>query len=283
MKILITGASGYLGKNFISNYSNSYAIKTFSLQNMSIDKLDCSNIDTVIHMAALVHQMHGATSDEYQRINVQYTIELAKKAKITGVKQFIFISSLAVYGNVNGVITEDTICSPITDYGKSKLDAEIMLQKMEDKDFIISIVRPPMIYGKNAPGNIVSLIKLINTVPILPFAKINNRRNFVYIDNLIHLINTIIDKKKSGIFLASDDDSISTTKLIQLIANKSNKKTYLVKIPFFESLLKLVKPSFHKRLYESLEVDNSITKEKLKLVNPYSTEDGIKLMINNEF
>ena len=92
----------------------------------------------------------------------------------------------------------------------------------------------------------------------------------------------MIIQKKAGIFLASDDEPLSTTRLIELISKNLDKKIYLVKIPFFESLLKLVKPSFYKRLYRSLEVDNSITKEKLNLQNPYSVEDGIRLMINGE-
>jgi len=84
-------------------------------------------------------------------------------------------------------------------------------------------------------------------------------------------------------FLASDDEPISTSRLIELIAKNLDKKIYLVKIPFFETLLKLVKPSFHKRLYGSLEVDNTLTKEKLNLKNPYTTEDSIRLMLNGEF
>ena len=103
----------------------------------------------------------------------------------------------------------------------------------------------------------------------------------IYVGNLCHLVDELIVQEKTGIFLACDDEPLSTTKLIQLIANQLDKKIYLVKIPFFESLLKLVKPSFHKRLYESLEVDNRITKEKLNLTNPYSVEDGIRVMVNN--
>ena len=104
----------------------------------------------------------------------------------------------------------------------------------------------------------------------------------VYIGNLCHLVYETITQEKSGVFLASDDEAISTSRLIELIAKNLDKKIYLVKIPFFESLLELVKPSFHKRRYGSLEIDNSITKEKLNLKNPYSVEDGIKLMINGE-
>lgn len=97
---------------------------------------------------------------------------------------------------------------------------------------------------------------------------------------LCHLVDVVIEEQKSGIFLASDDEPLSTTKLIELIAKNLDKKIYLIKIPFFETLLKVVKPSFHKRLYGSLEVDNNITKEKLGLQNPYSVEDGIEMMIH---
>jgi nucleoside-diphosphate-sugar epimerase len=104
----------------------------------------------------------------------------------------------------------------------------------------------------------------------------------VYIGNLCHLADTVIDKVQEGIFLASDDEPLSTSKLIALISKNLDKKIYLLKIPFFESLLKLLKPSFYKRLYGSLEIDNTITKEKLNLKNPYSVEEGIRLMIKGE-
>ena len=104
----------------------------------------------------------------------------------------------------------------------------------------------------------------------------------IYIGNLCNLVDEIVVQQKNGIFLASDDEPLSTSKLIDLIAKNVNKKMYLVKIPLFETLLKLLKPSFHKRLYGSLEIDHSSTKEKLNLKNPYSVEDGIRLMINGE-
>ena len=126
------------------------------------------------------------------------------------------------------------------------------------------------------------LLKLINKVPLLPFGKIENKRSMVYIGNLCYLINEVITQEKAGIFLASDDEPLSITRLIELISKNLDKKIYLVKIPFFKTLLKILKPSFHKRLYGSLEIDNTITKEKVNLKNPYSVEDGIKLMIKGE-
>ena len=282
MKLLITGSNGFVGSYFIKKYKDKYDIKTFSFLKDDINSLDCSDVDVVFHLSALVHQMDGASCEEYERVNVTQTLQLAKIAKDGGVKHFVFMSTVAVYGIETGVMNEKSNYTPLTEYGKSKLRAEIELQKLENKNFKVSIIRPPIVYGKNAPGNMKSLLKLINKVPLLPFGKTENKRSMVYIGNLCHLVYETITQEKSGIFLASDDESLSTSRLIELIAKNLNEKIYLIKIPFFETLLKVVKPSFYKRLYGSLEVDNTITKEKLNLKNPYSVEDGIRLMIKKE-
>ena len=171
---------------------------------------------------------------------------------------------------------------------KSKLKAELELSKLENENFKISILRTPIIYGYGVKANIKNLVNLVNKIPVLPFGKIENKRSMVYIGNICHLVDEIIRFRieygmtGENIFLASDDEPLSTSRLIELIAKNLDKKIYLVKIPFFESLMKILKPSFHKRLYGSLEVDNSITKEKLNLKNPYSVEDGIKLMLDGK-
>ncbi len=282
-KLLITGSNGFIGNYFINNYKSKYNIKTFSFLKDDINTLDCNTIDIVFHLSALVHQMGGASANKYEKINVIQTIELAKKAKESGVKHFVFMSTVKVYGEeTNSKYTENTVCNPEDDYGKSKLKAEQELQKLEDENFKISIIRTPIVYGYRVKANIKNLINLVNKVPVLPFGKIKNKRSMVYIGNLCHLVDEIIIQKKSGIFLACDDKPLSTSKLIELIAKNLNRKMYLIKIPFFETLLKILKPSFHKRLYGSLEIDNTITKEKLNLKNPYDVEDGIRLMIKGE-
>ncbi|WP_151948814.1 NAD-dependent epimerase/dehydratase family protein [Aliarcobacter butzleri] len=281
-KIFITGANGYLGSNFVNQYKNKYSFESFSLLNQKLEDINFDSIDIVLHCAALVHQKIQHPYEKYHEINVNYPLKLAKLAKQNGVKQFIFISTIAVYGEDKETLDENTSCAPITHYGKSKLEAEKELLKLNDDSFVVSIIRPPMVYGKNAPGNIDSLIKLVKKLPVTPLGKIENKRSFISIQNLCYIIDKTITQEKQGIFLASDDEPISTSKLIELIAKNLEKKIYFIKLPFFESLLKLVKPSFHKRLYGSLEVDNTITKEKLNLKNPYSVEDGIKLMIKGE-
>ena len=281
--LLITGSTGFAGSYFINKYKDKYAIKTFSFRKDNIDTLDCKDIDVVFHLSALVHQMDGASASEYERVNVTQTLELAKKVKKSGTKHFVFMSTVKVYGEeTNTKYSEKSVCHPEDEYGKSKLKAEQELLKLEDESFKVSIIRTPIVYGYGVKANIKSLVGLVKKVPILPFGNIQNKRSMVYIGNLCYLVDVVIEQQKAGIFLASDDEPISTTRLIELIAKNINKKVYLIRIPFFESLLKLVKPSFHKRLYGSLEVDNSITKEKLNLTNPYSVEDGIRLMIHHK-
>ena len=283
MKVLLTGSSGFIGSYFIEHSPEQYDIKTFSFQKDDLDTIDLSNIDAIIHLSALVHQMGGAEKEAYEKINVSQTIDLAKKANESGVKHFIFMSTVKVYGEeTNAAYTENTLCKPDDDYGKSKLKAENALLQMEDDTFRVSIIRTPIVYGYGVKANIKNLVNMVSKIFILPFGGIENRRSMVYIGNLSYLINEIMQQQKSGIFLASDDEPLSTTRLIEYIANALRKKVYLVKIPFFETFLKLAKPSFHQRLFGSLEVDNSQTKKVLGLKNPYSTEEGIKYMIQGE-
>lgn len=285
-KLLITGSTGFVGSHFIEKYSSKYDIKLFSFRKDDLSTLDCINIDVILHLSALVHQMGGANASEYERVNVTQTLELAKKAKKSGAKHFVFMSTVKVYGEETiNVYTESSECKAEDEYGKSKLKAERELLKLEDKSFKVSIIRTPIIYGYGVKANIKSLVNLVNKISVLPLGKIENKRSMVYIGNLCHLVDVVIGATEvalPNIFLACDDKPLSTSRLCELIAKSLNKKVYLIKVPFFESLLKLVKPSFHKRLYGSLEVDNSITKKRLNLSNPYSVEEGIEFMIKGE-
>lgn len=282
-KLLITGSNGFVGTYFIDKYKERYDIRTFSFLTDNLDALDCSELDAVFHLSALVHQMGGASDEEYEKVNVTQTLELAKRAKESGVKQFVFMSTVKVYGEeTDDIYNENSGCYPEDEYGKSKLKAEQELLKLESESFVVSIVRTPIVYGYGVKANIKNLVSLVKKVPILPFGAIENRRSMVYIGNLCHLVDVVIEQEKSGVFLASDDEPLSTTRLVELIAKNLNKKIYLIKIPFFEAVLKLLKPSFYKRLYCSLEANNDLTKEVLSLKNPYSVEEGIKLMIHGE-
>ncbi len=278
-KVLVTGSSGYIGSSFIERNKNRYEFKSFSLLNEKIETINFDNVELILHCAALVHQKKFHPYEKYKQTNVDYPIKLAKLAKKNGVKQFIFISSVAVYGENVESIDTTTTCNPSTNYGKSKYEAEKCLLDLSDEDFIVNIIRIPMVYGKNAPGNILKLINLIKKSPILPFYDTQNKRSFIYIGNLCAIIEKIILHKQKGIFLTSDDTPLSTTGLIKTISKNLNKKIYLIKMPFFELFLKKLKPSLHKKLYGNLIIDNALAKKKLKFENPYTVEEGIKYMI----
>lgn len=282
MKILITGSNGFIGSYFVRKYGNTDTFQKFSFLQDNFDALKLNEVDAVLHLSALVHQMDGASAEAYERINVVQTLDLAQKAKQSGVKHFIFMSTVKVYGEESeNIYTETSECHPEDPYGKSKLRAEHQLQELEDELFKVSIVRTPIVYGFGVKANIRNLIALIKKSPILPVLGTKNKRSMVYVGNLSHLLHEVIIQKQHGIFLAADDHPLSTAELIQLIAKKLDKKVCFVKIPFLEVILKKLKPSFYKRLCKSLEVDNCATRKNLNLSNPYSTEEGISLMLSN--
>jgi len=279
LNILVTGSSGYIGSSFISKFGANFNISTFSLLHQSLDQFSFDDVDVILHCAALVHQRKKHSYQHYYKINTQYTLDLARKAKENGVKHFIFISTLSVYSPDLKKIDEDSPCIPQTSYGKSKYEAENQLNALNDDNFMISIIRPAMVYGKGALGNIQHLIKLVKTLRIIPLGKIQNKRSFIYIDNLCYLLNEIIKQNKEGIFLACDDDLISSSELLQLIANGLDRKIYLIKIPLINSLLKYTVPSIYKKIYCDLEVSNIKTKKTLSLKLPFKIRDGIKRMM----
>lgn len=279
MKLLLTGAQGFIGTHFAQSITT-HEIVPFSFQNGDIDLLDLSGYDTVIHLAALVHQMNGASTEAYEQVNVIRTRTLAQNAKADGVKHFFFMSTVKVYGEENDFpYTETSPCNPQDDYGRSKLRAEQELQKLEDDTFIVSIIRTPIVYGVGVKANIKNLIHLVQTIPILPFGNTHNLRSMVYLGNLCALFQAILEQKQGGIFLATDNHPLSTAELIREISGVLNKKTYLIHLPLFRTLLKKFKPSFYQRLFGNLTVDNTFTKEKLSFQNPYTTTEGIKYMI----
>lgn len=280
MKLLLTGTNGFIGNYFCSNYNDKYDIQKFSFLKDAFSPLDLNGTEVVVHLSALVHQMGEASKDEYKQVNIIQTLKLAKKAKESGVKQFIFMSTVKVYGEEsNTVYTETTPCHPKDDYGMSKLHAEQELQALESEHFRVSIIRTPIVYGAGVKANIMNLINLIQKVPILPFGNTKNKRSMVYIGNLCALLETILERQASGIFLACDDISLSTSEFIREIATALEKKCYLIDIPLFETLLKYFKPTFHQRLFGNLIVDNTETKKRLGFRNPYSAAEGIKTML----
>lgn len=282
MNLLITGSSGFVGTNFI-NYSTDFKIYGVDLIKTSIDEIDFRNIDAVLHLAAVVHQMGGAPDELYFKINRDLAYEVARRAKNCGVKQFVFMSTAKVFGestSSKGAWDENSVCTPMDAYGKSKYEAEKLIRGLDGENFKVAIVRSPLVYGVGVKANMYNLVKLVNNCPILPLAKIKNKRSFVFVKNLTSLLKHIIETQSSGIFIAGDTESLSTSKLVTLIAKALNKRVYLFCLPkFIVDFIKYFKPSIIDRLYGSLELDNSKTNKQLKYIPPYTTEEGIKEMV----
>ena len=269
--ILITGKNGYIStalSNWIKKKNPDIEIDILDLLDPSWVNTSFAGVETIIHTAALVHKNEKDHSlDEYRKVNTQLTVDIAQKAKNAGVSQFIFMSTMAVYGiepslTEDTIINEETLVKPITKYGISKLEAEIGLKKLEDNNFKVVIIRPPFVYGKNCPGNYQLLKKLTLKFHFIP--KIDNKKSMLYIDNLCELIYQLYVNKSNGTFMPQNTELPSTTELSKLIAENNNAKVWLT--GFFNPLIFLLskkvgklKKAFGNEYYsESLSVIKDI-------------------------
>jgi UDP-glucose 4-epimerase len=281
-RILITGAGSFVGRNFIDNSGNKN-VDEISLFDKKPEDIDFINYDIVIHLVAIVHQSRRIKDDRYFKINRDLCLEVAEHASRGGVKQFIFLSTVKVYGEFipnSGPWNEDSVCLPEDSYGKSKYEAELALRKMESPDFIVSIIRTPLVYGVGVKANMLSILRLVDRFPVLPLAKVNNKRSFTSAENLVAFIDRIIERRASGIFIAMDEKPLSTTDLVYLISRYLNKRVFLFRMPeFIVEAGKSLIPKIFDRLYGSFEMDNSKTLRELDFKAPLSTEEGIENMV----
>lgn len=224
-KILVTGAGGYIGSSFctyMEQFPGKYQIDTVSLWRDEWKRLDFSGYDAVMHAAGLAHiRETKANRPLYDRINRDLTVEVAKKAKAEGVRQFVFLSSMSVYGLDEGAITEETVPHPRSGYGKSKLEAENLLREMEEEIFRVAVLRPPMVYGPGCKGNYRALVKLAEVLPVCP--DYLNRRSVISIENLCAEIKQVIDQCSGGILCPQDPEYICTCRMICEIAEANGK------------------------------------------------------------
>ncbi|NJJ41637.1 NAD-dependent epimerase/dehydratase family protein [Paenibacillus apii] len=239
-KILITGKGSYIGTSFIkwvSQWPDQYEVEEISVRGEEWKNHDFSKYDVVLHVAGIAHiKETKANSHIYTEINRDLAFHIAQKAKKEGVKQFVFISSMSVFGVREGIIKRNSIPNPISKYGISKLQAEELIKTLEDSRFIIAIVRPPMVYGKGCKGNYNRLAKLALKLPIFPEFK--NQRSMIFIENLTNFIRLLIDKYEKGIFLPQNEEYVSTSEMVKLIADFNSKKIKITKV--FNPLLKLL-------------------------------------------
>lgn len=285
--VFVTGASGFIGRNVIERLRHDRRMYQIIKRNEGLEKgLDGSGSDVVIHLAARAHRTKNEVVDpiaEYRRVNVDATLSLAREAAALGVKRFIFISSIGVNGNINRLpFTENDTPSPSDYYAQSKWEAEQGLWEIQnDTGMELVIIRPPLVYGPNAPGNFGSLIRWIEKGVPLPLGSIKNQRSLVSVDNLVDLMITCIDHPAAAnqMFLAGDGQDLSTTELLQGVATAIGKPSKLIPVPapilMFAATV-LGKRRDAQRLLGSLQVDITKTRDLLGWTPPISVEEGLR-------
>jgi nucleoside-diphosphate-sugar epimerase len=319
MKVLVTGATGFIGSHLISklrtietwriravirSQSNQKQLPE-NIESVAVGNIDrhtdwkeaLQNIDTVIHLAGRAHILDDRSANseaEFIEINTEGTANLTRQSIQAGVKHLIFISSIGAMATLSEqTLTEVTAPQPDTPYGRSKLEAERqVIDLARDTSLKWTILRPTLVYGAGNPGNMAMLVKLIQKQLPLPFSSIDNRRNFLYVGNLVDAIATCLtdEKAQNQLFLIADSQVLSTPQLIAQIARAMKLPVRLIPIsPSFlkglgyvgdlassilDKSLPITSQSIDK-LLGSLAVDNFHIRQTLNWQPPYTTEDGL--------
>lgn len=279
MNILITGEKGYISSSlyeYLRSTMEGSHISQKSVRNENVNQLPLEKIDVLIHAAAIVHKKEKTETEEsYYRVNTELTRQIATKAKLYGVKQFIFFSTMAVYGVLEGEINENSPLRPKTQYGKSKLAAEQALLELHDENFKVVIIRAPMVYGPSCPGNYALLSKLSRKTSIFP--KVENKRSMIFINNLIEFVYQVIQNQESGIFHPQDPQFINTSLMVQEISNIHNKKIYFSEISARFLKILIGSKSIYKKIFGDLYYYEELSRYRKNSYQKYNLLQAIAL------
>lgn len=306
MRILLAGASGFVGRGLVPLLLNQRHEVTAAVRKLTVD-LDSRVIqglidglsaeqdwqplligqEAVIHLAARVHVMSDDSSDplaEYRKVNVEGTLKLARQAVDAGVKRFIFISSVKVNGEgttLGAPYSADMQAAPSDPYGVSKMEAEQGLRALAaETGMEVVIVRPVLVYGPGVQANVLSMMRWLHKGVPLPFGAIHNRRSLVALDNLVDLIATCIAHPAAAnqTFLVSDGEDLSTTMLLRRMGAALGKPARLLSVPSWmleTGATMLGKKALAQRLCGSLQVDISKTRELLGWTPPVTVDEAL--------
>lgn len=301
IKVLITGGSGFVGENLISNllkkdyYQVISLVRSYKVKQQSVEQIITDNIfeadfpksiDVVIHLAGRAHILNDQSTDpltDFRKVNVEGTLQLARQALDKKVKRFIFISSIGVNGAItfDQPFSESTLPKPHADYAISKFEAEEALKALfVGSETELVIIRPPLVYAAHAPGNFARLLKLASTNLPLPFAQTNNKRSFIALENLVNFIQTCIEHPNAAnqTFLVADQHSLSTRELVEYLKQGMGKKPYFIYIP--QPLMKLGaiclgKSKLYEQLFASLEIDTTKAQKLLDWIAPLTAKQAM--------
>jgi len=301
MKILITGANGFVGTELCSSLQQRALAHVATVRaNPGLGQIAVGDLSTttdwqaalvgcdcVIHLAARVHVMEEKSGDPlaaFRATNVDATLHLARQAIANGVRRFVFVSSIKVNGEVtvDRPFTAFDTPAPLDPYGQSKLEAELALQELASTTGLeLVIVRPPLVYGPGVRANFLNLMKLINKGLPLPLGAIHNRRSMVAVDNLVDLLIVCCQHEQAAgqVFLVSDGQDVSITQLLQQLAQALQKRVWLLPIPaslMTTAARMLGKSAIASRLFGSLQVDIGHTEQRLQWRPPVSMQQALK-------
>lgn len=242
-KVLITGAGSYIGESFSTYASTHYpslSISAIDMLDGSWRDKDFSPYDIIYHVAGIAHADVGnvdeATKEKYYKVNTDLAVEVARKCKAEGVKEFIFMSSMIVYGDSapygkKKVVDEHTVPHPTNFYGDSKLQADVAVRDLADDKFKVVVLRPPMIYGKGSKGNYPTLAKLAKKLPVFP--KIDNERSMLHIENLCEFLCQIMlveFSTPSVVLIPQNAEWTKTSEMVREIGEVCGKRIIIVGI-----------------------------------------------------
>lgn len=247
-KILITGANSYIGTSFatyMAQWPQEYQVDTIDMIDGSWREKSFAGYDSLFHVAGIAHistrKLDSQSRERYWKVNALLPVEVVQKAKAEGVGQFIFLSSMSVYGEHGSikkpvVITKDTKPAPRDIYGESKLAAEEVVRSLQADDFAVCVLRPPMIYGPGCKGNYQTLVKGALKLPFFP--DIENERSMLHIDTLCAFVKDLLDRNAAGLFFPQDAQYACTSRMVERIARDNGRNIRLTEL--FNPILRLL-------------------------------------------
>lgn len=269
--VLITGAHSYIGdsvKEYLLRWPNEYCVDIKDTIGWEPEPNDFKDYDVVFNVAGIAHIKETSKNRHlYYDINRDLAIKIATAAKNGGVRQFILLSSMSVYGLTIGHITKDTPVNPANAYGKSKAEADEVISKLSDDTFKFACLRPPMVYGKGCKGNYQRLRLFALKSPIFPDYK--NKRSMIYIGNLCAFVKQTIDFAVEGLFFPQNSEYVNTSEMVKLIAKENGKKIRLTRA--FNWLIKII-PICHFN-----KVFGNLTYECVDAVEQFDFSKSIRL------
>ncbi len=268
-RVLITGANSYIGesvKEYLLQWPDMYSVRIKDTIGWEPGSSDFVNVDVVFNVAGIAHiKETDQNRDLYYKVNRDLVVEIANASKEAGVKQFILLSTMSVYGLTVGHINRDTPIKPVNAYGKSKAEADEEIKRLADASFRFCCLRPPMVYGKGCKGNYQSLRSFALKSPVFP--DYPNQRSMIYIGNLCEFVKEAIDQEKAGLFFPQNTEYVNTSEMVKLIAEKNEKKIRLTKA--FNWLIRIAPMNVVKKVFGDL------TYEKVDLTNKYNFMESI--------